>query len=158
MLAVCALTISAACERIVDIENPVPTEVRYCEMDPGLEGLWQSDSVWIGTSTDSTDTVHLNRRPAVYYTCLMACDEDTSFRLWSINFSGVKTLQHAASNFTAIEPFVKLYDPFDEDRDSASFVMLMQRDTDSTLHWSFSNRLNDGQVTYTDIWMKKQEE
>lgn len=146
-----------ACERIVDIESPYPLKAEYCSVNQTLIGRWQSDSVWVTTKTDSTDTSYIDRRPTYYYDLTVDCDADTSFLFTYINFSGVVTREAYSVNFTSNDSALFLFDELDFDRDSIDAIFKINYDlsSDSTFAGSYEQNLNSNQRTETTFWMRR---
>jgi hypothetical protein len=146
-----------ACERIVDIESPYPIKAEYCSVNQTLMGRWQSDSVWVITKTDSTDTSYINRRPTYYYDLTVDCDMDTSFLFTYINFSGVVTREAYSVNFTSNDTAIFLFDELDFDRESTDGIFKINYDfsSDSTFVGSYDQDLNSNQRTETTFWMQR---
>ncbi len=145
------------CEKIVDIKDPVPKHVRFCEVDESLVGHWQSDSVWVETHVDSLDTTYLNTRPTYYYDLLIECGADTSFILKYVNYSGVVTNQVNSSNYGSTDTSFVAFDAFDTNKQppNASFEMPFEITSDTSLAAYFSQTLNSDQRTVTRLWLSK---
>lgn len=146
-----------SCERIVEIENPYPEKAVFCNINDSLIGRWQSDSVWVSTMSDSTDTVYLNTRPTFYYDMTVDCKEDTSFMLNYINFSGVVTREAFSVNFGSNDSSIFLFDELDFDRDmvDAIFEIDCQFFSDSTFVGGYKQVLNSHQRSETIFWMRR---
>ena len=145
------------CEKVVDIKDPVPKHVHYCEVDEGLIGHWQSDSVWIETYVDSIDSTYINVRPTYYYDLLVGCGDDTSFILKYINYAGVATSEVNSSNYATTDTSFVAFDSFDADQESsnASFEMPFMISSDTTIAAYYKQTLNSDQRTVIRLWLSK---
>lgn len=146
-----------SCERVVDIQKTTPQPVVYCDLDPGLEGSWFSDSVHIETRVDTIDSVIINHLPTLTYDLVMDCSDTSLFVLSYTNFAGVRTEDVNAVNFSARGGQVYVFNTFDDAADTATagFHMRYQLSNDSVGVFRFQQQPNPGQTTNYTLFLKK---
>jgi hypothetical protein len=145
------------CEKIVEIEDPLPTPVEQCAVGADRTGRWISDSVHIQTEIDSLDSIMVNDNPAFYYLLNVRCDSVKLFELNYVNFSGVTSREVSSTNYSLIDNAYYIFGEQSQKRDSADaeFVISTIETSDSTLIANYKSELNkDQRSTYT-IYFRK---
>jgi len=146
-----------SCERIVDIENPYPEKAKFCLVNDTLMGRWQSDSVWVTTRTDTTDTIFVNKRPTYFFDLMVNCDDDTGFVFNYINFSGVVTREVYSVNFETNDSVLRIFDELDFERELEESILEIPFEilSESAFRGQYSQELNADQRTETQFWMRR---
>lgn len=145
------------CEKIVEIEDPLPTPVEQCDVSAVRAGRWLTDSVHIQTYIDSLDSTIINRNPAFYYLLNVQCDSVKLFELTYVNYSGVASREVRSTNFSMIDNAFYIFGEQNQQRDSADaeFILNAIETSDSTLIANYKTELNkDQRSTYTLYFRK----
>jgi hypothetical protein len=146
-----------ACQRVVEIESPFPTKVRYCETEEQMLGQWYSDSVWIETTVDTLDSIVVNKSPTMIYLLTASCSEDTAFLVEYFNYAGVLTQEVFSTHFRAVEEGYFVFNALDEGHDTtlAEFRLGTDLTSDTTMTASFAKSLGSGQQSAYTLFLHK---
>lgn len=147
----------SSCERVVEINDPVPQTNVFCNVEDQLEGVWSTDSVVVVTSIDSLDSNIINPNPGIVYRMEVECGAEKLFELSYTGFHNVTTLDVSSENFESVNDILFAYDPFDETNDTsnAGFRMPYQFENDTTLNCTIRQRLNADQRSVYYLYFKK---
>lgn len=152
------LIFSSACKRIVEIEDTLPVEINYCQVEPALQGLWITDSVHIITNIDTIDSLVADYNPTLFYEIDITCDEIKSFIVSYTNFAGVRTEDVNSSNFISENDVIYALSPFDQEADTntAGFRMRYVILNDTQVNFSWLQKPNPHQLTRYLLFATKQ--
>lgn len=149
------LALNFSCTRIVEYEDPFPTEVNFCECEPFYLGTWVSDSVWVTTTIDSNDSSFTNRAPGITYIMTLRCDETSLLQIDYVTFANVRTMDLKSSNYKASASNIEIFGQLDSTLIEAEFTLNIKQLTDSAFNASYSRNLGNGQNSLYQIFYRK---
>lgn len=155
IFALTVLALVSSCKRVVEYEDPFPTEVNFCECEPYYIGTWVSDSVWVTTSIDSNDSSFTNRNPGNTYIMTVQCNDTSLLQIDYVTYANVRTLDLQSSNYKASTSNIEVFGQLDSTRSEAEFTLDIEQLTDSTFNASYSRDLGNGQKSLYQIFYKK---
>lgn len=157
-IAALLLILNSACKRIVEIEDTLPIEVNYCQVETELTGSWLSDSVHIITTIDTVDSLIADFDPTLFYEVDVTCDATKSFLVSYTNFAGVRTEDVNSTNFISDNGTIYALNPFDQvaDTNTAGFRMRYVFVNDSQVNFFWTQQPNPHQLTRYTLFATRQ--
>ena len=149
---------SSACKKIVEVEDTLPEEVRYCSFEDALLGNWVSEAVEITSLIDTIDSTLVDGNPTLIYRMRAACGDDTLLYLFYDTYAGVRTDVLRSTNFASSAHAIFAFDALEQTKDTAQatfrggYAWL----GDTVLLLSLRDQPNAVTATTTRIWFRKE--
>ncbi len=156
LIASLSLLTLLSCERVVDVQDPVPEEVVYCFADEVLIGDWRTDSVWIITEVDTLDSLIENRQPGFFYDLSVNCGDQKELLLTYTGFHNLTTVDVRSTNYESSDSTLFAYDQFEDQQDTskASFRMPFTIVNDTLMNCTLKQDLGNGQLSTYFLFFK----